>query len=125
MPSSPTSERAAVPPALAGPASPSASPEAQPTPTPADSAVPSPEPTPDPARQAEQERLRSELAAAKAKADALSAALATECPDLKPGELRHPGAVGRCARLRSEAAQAVSQYEASKKQAEAAGIAVQ
>jgi hypothetical protein len=69
--------------------------------------------------------MRSELATAKAKAESLSAAANAECPDLKPGELRHPGAVGACARLRSETAQAVSQYELLKKQALAAGIAVQ
>jgi hypothetical protein len=91
-------------------------------------ASPSAPPTPDPAtaQRAEQEqRTRSEVAAAKAKAESLSATSNAECPDLKPGELRHPGAVNHCERLRSEAAQAVSQYENLKKQALAAGIVVQ
>jgi len=99
------------------------------TPEPQVTATASTQPTPDPAeaaRRAEQEgRIRSELATAKARAESLSAASNTECPDLKPGELRHPGAVNYCARLRSEAAQAVSQYESLKKQALAAGIVVQ
>jgi hypothetical protein len=99
------------------------------TPEPRVTASASTQPTPDPAeaaRRAEQEqRIRSELATAKANAESLSAAANAECPDLKPGELRHPGAVGHCARLRSEAAQAVSQYEVLKKQALAAGIVVQ
>jgi len=85
-------------------------------------------PTPDPAeaQRAEQEqRIRSDVATAKAKAESLSAASNAECPDLKAGELRHPGAVNHCARLRSEAAQAVSHYEALKQQALAAGIVVQ
>jgi hypothetical protein len=91
-------------------------------------ASPSTPPTPDPAEalRAEQEqRIRSEVATAKAKAESLSAAANAECPDLKPGELRHPGAVSHCARVRSDAAQAVSHYEALKKQALAAGIVVQ
>jgi len=88
------------------------------------SGAPSPVPTQGLSADQEQ-RIRSELAAAKTKAESLSAASNTECPDLKPGEMRHPGAVGRCARLRSEAASAVSQYEALKKQAQAAGITVQ
>jgi hypothetical protein len=98
------------------------------TPAPAASASPSGSPTPDPAetqrKQQEEQRIRSELAAAKAKADSLSAAASTECPDLKPGEQRFPGTVALCARLRSDAAQAVSQYEALKQQAAAAGINV-
>jgi hypothetical protein len=91
-------------------------------------ASPSTPPTPDPAEalRAEQEqRIRSEVATAKAKAESLSTAANAECPDLKPGELRHPGAVSHCARLRGDAAQAVSHYEALKKQALAAGIVVQ
>jgi hypothetical protein len=98
------------------------------TPEPQVSASASTPPTPDPAEalRAEQEqRIRAEVATAKAKAESLSAAANAECPDLKPGELRHPGAINHCARLRSEAAQAVSQYEMLKKQALAAGIAVQ
>ena len=85
-------------------------------------------PTPDPAEalRAEQEqRIRSEIAVAKSRADSLSGAANAECPDLKPGELRHPGAVNHCARLHSEAAQAVSHYEALKKEAQEAGIVVQ
>jgi hypothetical protein len=85
-------------------------------------------PTPDPAealRAEEEQRIRSEVAAAKSRADSLSAAANAECPDLKPGELRHPGAVSHCTRLSSEATQAVSHYEALKKEAQAAGIVVQ
>jgi len=103
--------------------SPSVSPSA--TPTPAATASASASPTADPAeaqRKQQQESIRAQLAAAKARADSLSTAANTECPDLKPGELRHPGAVAACARLRSEATQAVSQYEALKQQAAAAGV---
>jgi hypothetical protein len=98
------------------------------TPEPQVAASASTQPSPDPAdalRAEQEQRIRSEVATAKAKAESLSAASNAECPDLKPGELRHPGAVNRCARLRSEAAQAVSQYESLKKQALAAGIVVQ
>jgi len=98
------------------------------TPEPQVAASASTQPTPDPAEalRAEQEqRIGAEVATAKAKAESLSAASKSECPDLKPGELRHPGAVNHCARLHSEAAQAVSHYEILKKQALAAGIAVQ
>ena len=125
---------APAPPAAPGPAlgeapaaevspSPSASPSASPAPSAAASASASP--TADPAeaqRKQQQEQIRAQLAAAKERADSLSTAANTECPDLKPGELRHPGAVASCARLRGEAAQAVSQYEALKQQAAAAGI---
>jgi hypothetical protein len=105
----------------------SASPSVSPSVTPATAATASPSasPTADPAeaqRKQEQERIRAELAAAKARADSLTTAVNTECPDLKPGELRHPGAVAACARLRGEATQAVSQYEALKQQAAAAGV---
>lgn len=103
--------------------SPSVSPSA--TPTPAGTATASASPTADPAEaqhKQQQESIRAQLAAAKAKADSLSTAANTECPDLKPGELRHPGAAAHCARLRSEAAQAVTQYEALRQQAAAAGI---
>jgi hypothetical protein len=99
------------------------------TATPAAAPSPSTSPTPDPAeaqrKQQEEQRIRSELAAAKATADTLTNAANTECPDLKPGELRHPGAVAHCAQLRGQAALAVSQYEAMKQQAAAAGIKVQ
>jgi hypothetical protein len=98
------------------------------TATPPVAASASASPTADPAeaqRKQQEERIRAELAAAKARADSLSSAANTECPDLKPGELRHPGAVAHCARLRSEATQAVSQYEALKQQVAAAGIKVQ
>ena len=104
------------------PAMPVASPEPEVSPS---ASTP---PTPDPAeaQRAEQEqRVRSAVATAKAKAESLSAAANAECPDLKPGELRHPGAVSHCTRLRGEAAQAVSQYEDLKKQAAAAGVVVQ
>jgi hypothetical protein len=91
-------------------------------------ASPSTSPTTDAAaaQRAEQEKaVRAQVAAAKAKADSLSAQANSECPDLKPGELRHPGSVGYCNRLRSEAANAVGEYESLKKQAQAAGITVQ
>jgi len=130
-------ERAQEPPAVSAPTasempaselSPTAHATPVATPQPQVSASASTPPTPDPAEalRAEQEqRVRSDVAAAKAKADSLSAASNAECPDLKAGELRHPGAVSHCARLRSEAALAVSYYEAVKKQALAAGIVVQ
>ena len=108
--------------------SPSAAAIAPAAPAPQLSATSSPSPSADPAdaqRAQEKQRLRSELAAAKAAADSLTTAANTECPDLKPGELRHPGAVSHCAGLRSRAAQAVSRYEALKKDARDAGIAVQ
>jgi hypothetical protein len=96
-------------------------------PAPVTSATASPSPTADPAEavRAEQERsIRAQVAAAKAKAESLAATANTECPDLKPGELRHPGAVAHCARLRGEAAQAIAQYEDLRKQALAAGVTV-
>lgn len=86
------------------------------------------EPTPAPAEAgptAQQQRLAAELTAARAKADAAAAAFNAECPELRPGEVRHPGALARCGRLRAESAHAASQYEAVKKQAQAAGVAVQ
>ena len=90
------------------------------------SASPSPTPDPEEARRAEEaQRLRAEVAAAKAKADALTGQANTECPDLKPGELRHPGAVGHCRVLKEQAAEAVRQYELAKKDAQAAGVTVQ
>jgi hypothetical protein len=108
-------------PASGSPTTPTAS-----APQVAASASASPSPDPAEAERAEQEqRVRSEVAAAKAKAESLTATANAECPDLKPGELRHPGAVSRCARLHSEAAQAVNQYELRKKEALAAGISVQ
>jgi len=123
---------ASAPPVSGVPAS-ELSPTAQATPgatsSPQATATASTPPTPDPAeaqrKQQEEQRIRDELAAAKAKAESLSVAADTECPDLKAGELRHPGAVSHCARIRSEAAQAVSQYEAVKQRAVAAGINVQ
>lgn len=106
--------------------SPSAS--ATPAASPSVAASPAASPTPDPAeaqrKQQEEQRIRSELAAAKSKADALTTAARTECPDLKPGELRHPGAVAHCIQLKAEATAAVNQYEALKQQAVAAGISV-
>jgi hypothetical protein len=90
-------------------------------------ASPSPAATPDPeeAKRVEQEqRLRAEVAAAKARADALTTQVNTECPDLKPGELRHPSASAKCAVLKDQAAEAVRQYELGKREAQAAGITV-
>ena len=109
----------------AAPVSGSSAPTASAPPVAASASV---SPTPDPAEaeRAEQEqRVRAEVAAAKARAESLSATANAECPDLKPGELRHPGAVSRCARLHGEAAEAVNQYELRKKEALAAGITVQ
>jgi hypothetical protein len=115
---------AAADPAPAGQPTPAAS-AAAPQATASASASPSPSPDPAEAARAEQEkRIRAELATAKAKVDSLTAKADTECPDLKPGQLRHPGAVSHCAQLRSDAAQAVSDYEALKKEARDAGIAV-
>jgi hypothetical protein len=91
-------------------------------------ASPSPAATPDPeeAKRVEQEqRLRAEVAAAKARADAMTAQVNSECPDLKPGELRHPSASARCALLKDQAADAVRQYELGKREAAAAGVTVQ
>jgi len=93
---------------------------------PAASASPSPTADPEEAKRVEQEqRLRAEVAAAKARAEALTAQVNAECPDLKPGELRHPGAVARCRLLKEQAAEAVRQYEVGKKDAQAAGVNVQ
>jgi hypothetical protein len=95
---------------------------------PAAGASPSPSATPDAeeAKRVEQEqRLRAEVAAAKARADELTAQVNSECPDLKPGELRHPGAAARCQILKDQAAEAVRQYELGKREAQAAGITVQ
>jgi len=95
---------------------------------PAAGASPSPSATPDAeeAKRVEQEqRLRAEVAAAKARADALAAQVNSECPDLKPGELRHPGAAARCDVLKDQAAEAARQYELGKREAQAAGITVQ
>jgi hypothetical protein len=65
------------------------------------------------------------VAAAKARAEALTAQVNTECPELKPGELRHPSASARCQLLKDQAAEAVRQYELGKREAQAAGITVQ
>jgi hypothetical protein len=84
--------------------------------------------TPDPeeAKRVEQEqRLRAEVGAAKARADSLTAQVNSECPDLKPGELRHPSAAARCQLLKDQAAEAVRQYELGKREAQSAGITVQ
>jgi len=90
------------------------------------SASPSATPDPEEAKRVEQEqRLRAEVAAAKARADALAAQVNSECPDLKPGELRHPGAAARCDVLKDQAAEAARQYELGKREAQAAGITVQ
>jgi hypothetical protein len=97
-------------------------------PAPQLSATASPSPSADPAeaeRAEYEKKVRAQLAAAKAEADSLTATANSECPDLKAGELRHPGAVSRCEGLRRQAAQAVSTYETLKKEAKDAGIAVQ
>ena len=108
-------------PASGSPTTPTAS-----APPVAASASASPSPDPAEAERVEQEqRVRAEVAAAKARAESLTATANAECPDLKPGELRHPSALSRCARLHSEAAEAVNQYELRKKEALAAGITVE
>ena len=118
----PAGERPSPETAPAGPVTPPAA--ATPPASPSASASPTTDPAA--AQRAETEKaVRAQVAAAKAKADTLSAQANSECPDLKPGELRHPGSVGYCHRLRSEAANAVSAYESLKKQALAAGITVQ
>jgi hypothetical protein len=110
----------AAPAGGAAPAAPAAAPAA------AASASPSAAPDPEEAKRAEQEqRLRAEVAAAKARAEALTAQVSAECPDLKPGELRHPSAAARCQLLKDQAAEAVRQYELGKREAQAAGITVQ
>ena len=107
--------------APAAPAAPAAAAAAAPA-----AASPSPTPDPEEAKRVEQEqRLKAEVAAAKARADALNAQVASECPDLKPGELRHPGAAARCQILKDQAAEASRQYELGKREAQAAGITVQ
>jgi hypothetical protein len=106
-------------PAATGPATPS------PQATASASASPSPDAAAEAVRAEQERRLRADLDAAKAKADSLTATANSECPELKSGEQRHPGAIYRCQRLRNEAAQAVADYESLKKQAQAAGINVQ
>jgi hypothetical protein len=81
--------------------------------------------TPDPAeaqRAAAAEQLKQKLKAAKTRVEALDASLKQNCPDLKPGELRHPGAVRACIQLQAQATQAAADYEDLKKQAQAAGV---
>ena len=105
--------------------SPSPSPLVDGAPPAAAAASASPTPDPEAAKRAGQEqRLRAQLDAAKAKTDALTAQFNAECPELKPGELRHPGAVARCNRLHDEAAAAVQAYEAARRDAQAAGVTV-
>jgi hypothetical protein len=123
---------AAQPPAAAAPAGavggapPAAGAPAAAAPAAPASASPSATPDPEEAKRVEQEqRLRAEVAAAKARADALTAQVAAECPDLKPGELRHPSAATRCQLLKDQAADAVRQYELGKREAQAAGVTVQ
>ena len=98
-------------------------------PAPQLSATATASPSADPAeaeRAAEYEKkVRAQVAAAKAEADTMTATANSECPDLKPGELRHPSSVSRCEHMHSQAAQAVRTYEALKKEARDAGIAVQ
>ena len=69
--------------------------------------------------------MRAEVAAAKARAESLTAQVNSECPDLKPGELRHPSSAARCQLLKDQAAEAARQYELGKREAQAAGITVQ
>jgi hypothetical protein len=91
-------------------------------------ASPSPSPTADPeaAKRAEQEQaLRARADAARAKSEAATAEFNAECPELKPGELRHPGAVAHCNHLHDDAAAALQAYEAAKRDAQAAGVTVQ
>jgi type IV secretory pathway VirB10-like protein len=117
-----TGQAAAGAPAAAAGAPAAAAPAAA---APAAAASPSPTPDPEEAKRAEQEqRLRAEVAAAKARAEALTAQVNSECPDLKPGEQRHPTAAARCALLKDQAADAVRQYELGKREAQAAGITV-
>ncbi|HEV7498531.1 MAG TPA: hypothetical protein VGQ33_00950, partial [Vicinamibacteria bacterium] len=90
------------------------------------SASPSATPDPEEAKRVElEQRLRAEVAAAKARAESLTAQVNTECPELKPGELRHPSAAARCQLLKDQAADAVRQYELGKREAAGAGITVQ
>ena len=107
---------AGFPPPVAAPSAeaPAASPAGPPSPA-AD----------DEARKQREDQLRADVAAAKGRADTLAAQVASECPELKPGEMRHPGAVGRCNQLKAEANQAASQYETLKQQARSVGITVQ
>ena len=114
-----------VPPVESSPAGQAVAPSG---PAPQLSATASPSPGADPAeaeRAEHEKKIRAQLAAAKAEADSLTATFNSECPDLKPGELRHPGAVSRCEGMRNRAAKAVSEYETLKKEAQDAGIAVQ
>jgi hypothetical protein len=116
---------AAAPAGAAGGAAPAAAPAAA-APAAAASASPAATPDPEEAKRVEQEqRLRAEVAAAKARADSLTAQVNSECPDLKPGELRHPSAAARCQLLKDQAAEAVRQYELGKREAQSAGITVQ
>jgi len=114
---------------LASTPSPSASPSASASAAASPGAAsPSASPTTDAAdaqRKQQQDQLKADLAAAKSTADSLAAKANSECPDLKPGEQRHPGAVAYCTRLRSDATLAASQYESLKQQAAAAGVKVQ
>jgi hypothetical protein len=68
------------------------------------------------------QQFRQRIADAKARLEALQAAVAQECPELKPGEIRLPAAVSQCARLSAHAAEAEREYEEAKKQALAAGF---
>jgi hypothetical protein len=109
---------AGFPPAGAAPPVAAESPAASPAGPPSPSAA-------DEANKQREDQLRADIAAAKGRADTLAAQVASECPELKPGEMRHPGAVGRCNQLKAEANQAASQYETLKQQARSVGIAVQ
>jgi hypothetical protein len=117
--------RPADAPAQLAPA-PAAQPPAAAAPAAAASASPSATPDPEEAKRVElEQRLRAEVAAAKARAESLTAQVNSECPELKPGELRHPSAAARCQLLKDQAADAVRQYELGKREAAGAGITVQ
>lgn len=85
------------------------------------------QPTPDPAalqRDLLEQQFRQHIASAKARMEALQAAVAQECPELKPGDMRLPEAVSQCTRLRAEAVVAEKEYEGAGKQALAAGFII-
>jgi hypothetical protein len=104
------------------PAEPSASPSAPAETPPAGSAPASPDAAAEAQKKVQEEQLRQKLRAAKSNLETLEATLKQECPDLKAGELRHPGAVRGCTQLKAQATQSAAAYEELKKQALQAGI---
>jgi hypothetical protein len=105
------------------PAEPLASPSAPAdAPSAAGSAPASPDAAAEAQKKALEDQLRQKLRAAKSNAETLEATLKQECPDLKPGELRHPAAVRGCTQLKAQATQAAATYEELKKQALLAGV---